>query len=171
MAQIPFSTPPATEPGISRKVLGMAAAAVLLAIAVVALVTLRRPVPALNAELPVDAYAGALQIDNVQLSEATNGTGGKVTYIDGTITNTGRKVLTSATLQLAFRISGGGQMERRTAPLTLIRTREPYVDLEPASSEPVKPSTSHDFRLIVESPPADWDEKAPEIRVVKADVE
>ena len=41
-----------------------------------------------------DPYAASLPITNVVMSESGNLAGGKVTYIDGHITNTGNKTVT-----------------------------------------------------------------------------
>ena len=47
---------------------------------------------------------------------------------------------------------------RRTKlqPLKLIRTREPYIDLEPVSAAPLKPGDVEDFRLIFDAVSPDW---------------
>ena len=47
-------------------------------------------------------YAASLPITNVQMSEASNFAGGKVTYIDGEIANTGSKTVTGIVVQMAF---------------------------------------------------------------------
>jgi hypothetical protein len=56
-----------------------------------------------------------------------------------------------------------------TVPLTLIRTREPYVDTEPVRVEPLKSGDEREFRLIFESIPANWNMQMPEIRVIKVE--
>ena len=49
-----------------------------------------------------DPYAASLVITNVKMSEAANFAGGKVTYIDGEITNSGSGSLIWVTVQLGF---------------------------------------------------------------------
>ena len=161
-----FGSEPAQSGGISGKVIGAAAGAVLLVLVVVALATLRRAPVNAGAAVAPDAYANRLAIGGVSLSEATNGGGGKVTYVDGTVKNTGDKVVSAATVQVTFASEDGSAPQRQTVPLTLIRTRVPYVDLEPVSAEPLKPGDSREFRLIFETVPAAWDTKPPEIRLV-----
>jgi adenosylcobinamide amidohydrolase len=51
-------------------------------------------------------------------------------------------------------------------PLSLIRTRQPYVDIEPVSAAPIEPGQQRDFRLIFDTVPADWNQQYPEIRVI-----
>jgi hypothetical protein len=53
-----------------------------------------------------------------------------------------------------------------TQALNLIRTREPYVDVEPVSAAPLKPGDSADFRLVFDTIAQDWDGTFPEIRVI-----
>ena len=104
------------------------------------------------------------------MNEATNGTGGKLTYVDGTIGNTGSRTLTGATVQVTFGTEDGSPPHRETLPLSLIRTRIPYVDLQPVSAAPIAPGTTREFRLIFEAVPANWDVKPPLIQVVHADL-
>lgn len=159
----PFSTEAPKEPGISRNVLLAAAGAVILLVLILAVATLHRA-PRENGA--PDTYAANLSIGDIQLSEATNGTGGKVTYIDGTVRNNGTSTVTAASVAVSFPSSDGTASAPVTAPLTLIRTRQPYVDLEPVSAEPLGPGSSHDFRLILEDVPASWNQQPPQIHVV-----
>ena len=165
----PFSTEPVqASGGISGKVIAMAAAAVLLVLVIVGLTTLRRAPANPNAVLSPDVYASQVEFGSMTLSEATNGTGGKVTYVDGTVANHGSKTLSGATVQVAFATGDGSGVQRQTVPLTLIRTRPPYVDLEPVSAEPVGAGQSREFRLIFETVPAGWDTQVPQITLVGA---
>jgi hypothetical protein len=115
---------------------------------------------------PADAYALNLPISGQEMSEATSFSGGKVTYIDGRIANTGQRTLSSITVQVGFHSDTGQFAERLAIPLTLIRTRQPYVDLEQVSSSPLQPGQKRDFRLIFDSVPAEWNLQYPEIRVI-----
>jgi hypothetical protein len=51
-------------------------------------------------------------------------------------------------------------------PLTLIRTRQPYVDIQSVGSSPLKPGDEREFRLIFESIPENWNQEMPEVRIV-----
>jgi len=111
-----------------------------------------------------DAYASQLTLDHLQMSEAPNFAGGKITYIDGQITNKGAKTVTSVQVAVTFKNEIGEPPQRMPMPLSLIRTREPYVDIEPVSAEPLKPGESRDFRLIFDHVTATWNQQYPEIQ-------
>jgi hypothetical protein len=115
---------------------------------------------------PADPYATNLPISGLQMSEATSFSGAKVTYVDGQITNNGNQTLSAITVQVGFHSDVGQFAQRLALPLSFIRTREPYVDLEPVSAAPIAPGQSRDFRLIFDIVPAEWDLQYPEIRVI-----
>jgi hypothetical protein len=114
-----------------------------------------------------DPYAANLTISGLKMSEASNFAGTKVTYLDGTIANHGSQTLTAVTVQIAFRNDLKEIAQKETMPLSLIRTREPYVDTQPVSAAPLKPGDEREFRLIFDSVAADWNQQYPEIRVVQ----
>jgi len=117
----------------------------------------------------LDVYAGSLPITNVVMSESSNLAGGKVTYIDGHIANNGNKTVTGVSVQVLFRNAANEVAQNETQSLRLIRTREPYVDLEPISAAPLKPGDGRDFRMIFDSITQDWNGVYPEIRIVHVD--
>jgi len=53
--------------------------------------------------------------------------------------------------------------------LRVIRTREPYIDVEPLAATPLKPGGEQDFRLIFDTVPQEWDGAFPEIRIIHVD--
>jgi hypothetical protein len=116
---------------------------------------------------PPDPYATSLVIGDLKMSEASNFAGGKVTYLDGKITNQGDRTLTGVTVQVAFRNDLKEIAQKETMPLSLIRTREPYVDTQPVSASPLKPGEEREFRLIFDSMAPDWNQQYPEVRVVQ----
>jgi hypothetical protein len=116
-----------------------------------------------------DPYAASLPITNVVMSESSNLAGGKVTYIDGRITNSGSKTVSGVSAQVLFRNATKEVAQNETQPLKWIRTRDPYVDLEPASSAPMTPGESRDFRMIFDAVTPDWNGVYPEIRIVRID--
>jgi Protein of unknown function (DUF2393) len=115
---------------------------------------------------PADPYAANLPISGLQMSEANSFSGAKVTYIDGQIANTGNRTLTAITVQVGFHSDVGQYAQRVAVPLSLIRTRQPYVDIEPVSAAPIEPGQQRDFRLIFDAVPADWNLQYPEVRVI-----
>ena len=113
-----------------------------------------------------DPYASNLVISNLQMSQAGNMAGGQNTYIDGQITNKGQETVTGITVQVGFTGFTGQLVGKPVMPLTLIRTREPYVDTEPVRMAPILPGQTRDFRLILDSVPADWNQNYPEVRII-----
>jgi hypothetical protein len=116
-----------------------------------------------------DAYAASLPLSSLAMSESANLAGGKVTYLDGHITNSGARTVTGITVQVLFRSYTHEVAQNETQPLKLIRIREPYIDLAPISADPLTPGAQKDFRLIFDAVSPDWDQAMPEIRVIKVD--
>jgi hypothetical protein len=114
----------------------------------------------------LDPYAPNLPITHLLMSESGNLAGGKVTNLDGHIANLGSGTVTGITVQVLFRNAAHEVAQNETHPLKLIRTRDPYVDLEPVSAAPLKPGSEQDFRLIFDSVSPDWDGAYPEVRVL-----
>jgi hypothetical protein len=101
------------------------------------------------------------------MSESTSLSGGKSTFVDGHVQNTGDQTVTGITVQVLFRNDEGMPPQVETLPLSLIRMRQPYIDTQPVSAAPLKPGDGQDFRLIFEAIPANWNVQMPEIRVVE----
>ena len=143
------------------------AATVVLLIAVALFFGIRKPAPTV---MPIsaspDAYAANLPITHLVMSESSNLVGGKVTYVDGHIANLGQRTVTGIAIQILFRDFAHQVTQNETQPLKFIRTREPYVDVEPVSAAPLKPGAERDFRLIFDAVSPDWDGAYPELRIV-----
>jgi hypothetical protein len=116
-----------------------------------------------------DGYSANLPITGLAMSESSNLAGGKVTYLDGHIANKGSRTVTGVTVQVLFRSDAHEVAQNETLPLKLIRTREPYIDLEPVSAAPLKPGDEQDFRLIFDAVSPDWDGAYPQVRVIHVD--
>ena len=148
------------------------AAAIVIAV-VVALVLLlghgRQASNVVPASATTDSYAPNLRIGNLAMSESSNLAGGKVTYLDGHITNVGSRTVTGITTQILFRNVAHEVAQNETQPLKLIRMRDPYIDIEPVSAAPLKPGDEQDFRLIFDSVTPNWDGAYPEIRIIHVD--
>jgi hypothetical protein len=115
---------------------------------------------------PTDPYAANLVIGHLAMSESANLAGGKSTYLDGQITNQGNRTVTGITVQVLFRDPAHEVAQNETEPLKVIRTRDPYVDVEPLSAAPLKPGDQQDFRLIFDTIAQDWDGAYPEVRII-----
>ena len=149
----------------------IAAAAVLIVAAIVVFMMERGKgaVTVTPISAAPDPYAASLPITNVVMSESSNLAGGKVTYIDGHITNSGNKTVSGVSAQVLFRNVANEVAQNETQPLKWIRTRDPYVDLEPVSAAPLKPGDGQDFRMIFDAVTPDWNGVYPEIRIVRID--
>ena len=113
-----------------------------------------------------DDYADRLTLSDLQMSESTSLSGGKSTFIDGQVRNSGSETVSGATLQVSFANDEALPPQTVTLPLALIRTHDPYVDTEPLSAAPLAPGSSHEFRLIFEGVAANWNQQLPSIRIV-----
>jgi hypothetical protein len=145
------------------------AAAIVIVVAAVVVIVLQRGSAAVKVtpiSAPLDAYAANLPLTGLQMSESTSLSGGKVTYLDGHIQNTGTQTVSGVTVQVLFRDYAHEVTQNETQALKLIRTREPYIDVEPVSAAPLNPGDSRDFRLIFDRVSPDWDGAYPELRVV-----
>lgn len=149
--------------------LAIAAGAVLLVAVIVIVMTQRgankSTVSPVNA--PADPYAASLPITNLQMSESSNLAGGKVTYLDGRIANQGNRTVAGVAVQVLFRNGAQEVAQNETQDLKVIRTRDPYVDLEPLSAAPLKPGEERDFRLIFDHVTPDWDGAYPQLRILR----
>ena len=114
-----------------------------------------------------DPYAANLTIANLAMSESSNLSGGKVTYLDGHITNSGSGIVIGITVQVLFRDAAHEVAQNETQALRIIRTRDPYVDVEPLSAAPLKPGEAEDFRLVFDTVPDQWDGAFPDIRIIR----
>lgn len=148
------------------------AATVVVVVAVILVVVLERGRPAATVtpiSAALDPYASSLTISQLAMSESANLAGGKVTYLDGHIANKGSRTVTGIAVQVLFRDGAHEVAQNETQALKLIRMRQPYIDVEPVSAEPLKPGDERDFRLIFDAVSPDWDGRYPELRIVHID--
>jgi hypothetical protein len=163
-----FASKPPEGGGIPVVAWGIAGLAVLVVIVVLVMAG-RHKAAAPTTIQPLAPYAANLPLSQLAMSESTSLSGGKSTFIDGHIKNTGNQTVTGITVQVLFRNNEAMPPQIETLPLSLIRTREPYVDTQPVSAAPLKPGDERDFRLIFESLPANWNMQMPEIRIIQVD--
>jgi hypothetical protein len=151
--------------------LAIAAGVVVLvaAVVIVALQHNHKPTTVTPVSASADPYAASLPISGLVMSESSNLAGGKVTYVDGRVANKGNRTVSGITVQVLFRDAAQEVTQNETQPLKLIRTREPYVDLQPVSSAPLQPGDERDFRLIFDAVSRDWDGAYPQIRILRVD--
>ncbi len=122
-----------------------------------------RPRPQIAA--PPDPYAANLKLSDLKMSVAQNFVGTSVTYIDGTMTNTGNRTVTRAVLHVIFRDSIGQVTQLEDQPVKVLQTGGPYPDAVDFSASPLAPGQSKQFRLIFEHISAEWNQAYPELQV------
>jgi len=85
----------------------------------------------------------------------------------GHIVNKGSHTVTGITVQVLFRNSAQ-EVAQNDPPqqMKFIRTRDPYIDVEPISAAPLKPGAERDFRLIFDAVTPDWDGAYPQVRIL-----
>ena len=151
--------------------LGIAAGVIIVVAAIVIFASQRGKAPATVTPVSAqaDPYAASLPIRDVKMSESSNLAGGKVTYIDGHITNNGNKTVSGISMQVLFRNAANEVAQNETQAVKWIRTRDPYIDLEPVSAAPLKPGEGQDFRLIFDAVSQGWNGVYPEMRIVRVD--
>jgi hypothetical protein len=165
-----FGQKPNEGGGLPMAVWGTAVLIVVVAIAALVFTGRKKPTAPPNTLLPAGPYAASLPLSHLAMSESTSLSGVKVTYLEGHVRNTGNRTVAGATVQVVFSNDETLPPQIDTAPLTLIRTREPYVDTEPISAEPLKPGDDREFRLIFETVPDNWNTQMPEVRVIRTDL-
>jgi len=148
----------------SRNWVPMIVGAVLVIVAVAFIVILTR-----NKTTPgkPDPYAAKLQISGVHMATAQNFAGGSVTYIEGTLSNTGDKKVIGARVQVIFRntLNEIAQNEG-SLPVMVLQPGTPIVDYGPMERAPLGPGQKSDFRITLEHISTDWNGQVPEMKVV-----
>jgi hypothetical protein len=163
-------TPKPTESGSNPIVAWVVAGVVvLLAIGTLLLVTHKKASTPGNIVQPLASYAPNLPLSQLAMSESENISGGKYTYIDGHVQNTGTQTVTGITVQVLFRNDVQLPPQIETQSLALIRTHEPYIDTQPVGVSPLKPGDDREFRLTFETIPGNWNYQMPEVHVIQVD--
>jgi Protein of unknown function (DUF2393) len=163
-------TPKPTESGSNPIVAWVVAGVVvLLAIGTLLLVTHKKASAPGNIIQPLASYAPNLPLSQLAMSESENISGGKYTYIDGHISNTGTQTVTGITVQVLFRNDVQLPPQVETQSVALIRTHQPYIDTQPVGASPLKPGDDREFRLTFETIPNNWNYQMPEVHVIQVD--
>jgi hypothetical protein len=114
---------------------------------------------------PPHPYAANLPLSNIKMSAAENFVGSSVTYIDGTVTNTGNQTVTHAVVHVIFRNSMNEIAQAEDVPLLVLQTGGPYPDAVDLGTSPLAPGQNKQFRLTFEHVTADWNQAYPELQV------
>ena len=143
---------------------GLLVVGVVVGILVIILRSQQKP----PAEPP--AYAAQLTLSDLKTSAAQNFVGATVSYLDGTITNTGNQTVIHAVVAVTFKDDMGQTAQREEVPIHVLRTGGPYDEAVDLNMSPLEPGQSKPFRLTFESISAQWNHAYPELRVTQVAV-
>ena len=108
--------------------------------------------PALSADQ--QAYLASFVFADLRMSAAANFLGDTVTYLDGSVTNTGSKPVSRLDVELNFVDTLNQVVLRETAHPLANRPK------------PLGPGETHAFRVTFDHMPADWNQAPPRVRPV-----
>jgi len=111
------------------------------------------------------AYAANLKFSDLKASAAQNFVGATVSYLDGTVTNTGDKTVIHAIVRITFRDDMGQMAQREELPIHVLRTGGPYDEAVDLNMSPLEPGQSKPFRLTFENISAQWNHAYPEMQI------
>lgn len=139
--------------------LGIIAVAIIVGVIALLLHTGPKSAP------PPHPYASNVKITDLKMSAAENFVGASVTYIDGTVTNSGDKTVIHAMIHTTFRNSMNESAQIEDIPLRVLQASGPYPDAVDLAVSPLTPGQSKPFRLTFEHVTADWNQNYPELQV------
>jgi hypothetical protein len=116
------------------------------------------------------AYAVNLKFSDLKASAAENFAGATVSYLDGTVTNTGDKTITHAVVQVTFKDELGQTAQREELPIRVLRTGGPYDEAVDLNLSPLAPGQSKPFRLIFDNISAQWNRAYPDLQITQVSV-
>ena len=158
--------PPTPSSGFPRAAIVIASAVAVVVVAALVLLGRRAPAVAPTTLQPEAPYAASLALTGLAMSQASSFSGIQSLYIDGRLANHGPSTVTGITVQVIFANDVQMPPQIQTLPVALIRTRQPAVDTEPISAEPLAPSAQTDFRLALDPVYQSWNQQLPQIRII-----
>ena len=139
---------------------------VLIVVGVIAVLSRSTPKPI----APPNPYAAKLSLSDLKMSVAENFVGARITYIDGTVTNTGDKTVIRTAVHVAFKNSLGEVAQADDVVLYILKTGGPYPDTVDLHLSPLSPGQSASFRLTFDHISNDWDRAYPDLKVTDVSV-
>jgi hypothetical protein len=166
MGSLGQQTPVVEERDSSRVIIVIAVAGVIAIMLGIAFLLRETPKPA----QPPSPYIASLKLSDFKMSAAENFVGATVSYVDGTITNSGDKTVTHVMLQVVFQDSIGQVAQQEDLPLRVLKTAGPYPEAVDLSISPLAPGQAQPFRLTFDSISAQWNRAYPQIKVTDVTV-
>ena len=159
-------TPISQERDTSKRTIVIAIVAVAALFGIVALVLQEAP----REKSGPPPYGASLKLSDLKMSQAQNFVGATVTYVDGTITNTGEKTVTHAVVQVTFKDLYNQVAQIETVPVKVLQTGGPYADTVDLSVTPLAEGQSKPFRLIFEHLSEQWNQAYPDLQITDVTV-
>lgn len=153
---------PATEERDSSRLTIAITVGIVLLLAVVIAILMRSEPKSAAAPPP---YAANLKFSDLKMSAAENFVGATVSYIDGTVTNTGNQTVAHAVVEVVFKDEMNQIVQRENVPLKVLKTGGPYPEAVDLSVSPLSPGQSQPFRLTFEGLSAQWNHQYPEVQI------
>jgi hypothetical protein len=150
----------------SRRAIVIAVVAVMALVLAVTILLRQPPKPA---KLP-QPYIANLKLADFKMSAAENFIGATVSYLDGTIANTGDKSVTRVVVEVTFTDSMGQIAQREEVPLRVLKNGGAYTDAVDLTATPLAPAQTQPFRLTFDSISAQWNHQIPEVQVTDVTV-
>ena len=161
MGSLGQPTPVVEERDNSRLIIVIAVAAVIAVMLAIAFLLREPPKPIKT----ISPYAANLKFSDFKMSAAENFIGATVSYMDGSVANTGDKTVTRIVVEVVFKDDIGQLAQREELPLRVLRTTGPYQEAVDLTVSPLGPGETRSFRLTFDSISAQWNRQYPEIRV------
>jgi hypothetical protein len=155
-------SPGTQEPDHSRRFI-IVAIAVVVGLAVLAALLLREPV---KTAPKIPPYAAKLQLSDIKMSQAQNFVGASVTYVDGNVANSSDRIVSRAVVRVTFRDLYGQVAQIEDVPIKLLQTSGPYPDTVDLTAAPLASGQTKPFRLIFEHVSEQWNQAAPELKII-----
>lgn len=159
--------PPAAEERDNSRIIIAVAVTLVIGGALAAAFFLREPPRQVKTPSP---YIAKLKLSDFKMSAAENFIGATVSYIDGTITNTGDKTVTRVIVEVNFEDSMGQVAQRENLPLRIVRSNGAYEEPVDLNAAPLAPGKSEYFRLTFDSISAQWNHQYPDITITDVTV-
>jgi hypothetical protein len=166
MSSLDQQSPVTEESDSSRRIIIIAVVAVMALMLGVTLL-LRQPPKAAKVPQP---YIASLKLSDFKMSAAENFIGATVSYLDGTIANTGDKSVTRIVVEVTFSDSMGQLAQREEVPLRVLKNGGAYTEAVDLTSAPLAPGQSQPFRLTFDSISAQWNHQIPEVQITDVTV-
>lgn len=154
-------TAEAAESNVRPILIGIVIVAAVIGILVFILRSAQKP----PAEPP--AYAASLRFSDLKASAAENFVGATVSYLDGSLTNTGDKTVIHAVVEVTFKDDMGQMAQREELPIHVLRSGGPYDEAVDLNVSPLLPGQSKPFRLTFENISAQWNHAYPDLKVTQ----